>query len=274
VIPPGDRGRALLVIDLRFPAHAAAQIERAMDIRVLARSRDAGRPRLLGDWDVHGLVRRHLAVQPPAIDFSGADELVEGVAAPTVTLHVHPLAPVATLAARLEPQIGAVAVTPRDADFEVALSGLDTSAMGEIDAAIVLAAVNAGGGALPEFRVPVRGKIVSNYVVTPRTVTFPPTQIGNEVSATVQVASRDELAVEVELPEELVSGLRAEVLPPEAKRNSRHVLVRLKVESTGDIQHRLPLLVRSAECDDPPRQLEILVRGFGLDSRARIVTRP
>lgn len=265
VIPPRGRADAILTMDLSFPPHAARLNDMPFKLRVLAHQRDDVGRSLAGEWLITGLVQRHLLVSPPSLDFLGADELVQGKEPPAVIVNVQPRVPLTSFDARLTPEIARLAVVPHAGDFELQLSGIDTSHAGNLEAEIVLTATDGAGQPLPERRIPVQGRIGARYVVTPEIVTFAPRPVGESVSASVRISSRGSLfAIDAPAADEGGIGF-VPLVDGEQPENSREFELRMTIGARGDIEKRIPLRVRPALEDGVVEEIEFTVRAFGLD---------
>lgn len=85
------------------------QFEWPFGVKLVARSRDAGGRLHSRSWEVTGTVQRWFTFNPPAMDLSGPNEIVQGEPG-ELLVKIRPRVPLSELRAEVSPEIGTAAV--------------------------------------------------------------------------------------------------------------------------------------------------------------------
>lgn len=125
-------------------------------------------------WPLHGVVRRSLHVSPPLINLQGANEVVQGVRSPTVTLHVTPQIEIASLKAEWNPDEADVVVEGANPEgaFRIHYTPSQDLPRGPLDTRVTLRTQLGDGSRGPALEIPVRGVVVGPVRLSPDRLTI------------------------------------------------------------------------------------------------------
>lgn len=171
-VPAGESRTVDLTIDLLKSIHDVGAPEDSFLVTLTAVVESPRSDSL--QWPLHGVVRRSLHVSPPVINLQGANEIVQGVRSPTVTLDVTPQIEIAALKAEWTPSEADVVVEGPNAEgaYRLHYTPSQDLSRAPIDTRVTLRTRLADGNSGPALEVPVRGVVVGPVRLSPERLTF------------------------------------------------------------------------------------------------------
>lgn len=245
------------------PPRNYAQFEWELRVELIARCEDDAGNKSNRLWKLVGRVARPVYVDPPVVAFSGPFEIVQDEPAAR-SLTIHSRVPLAEVRTSLEPDVGEVRVSRAGEQFLLEYRHRGVAFVGDFQAQMQVIPVTVHGETLPAVRVPVEGRVVPPYRLSPSEVVFPALTVGTRRTVSAVLLPLREVPCAVRLGTWEGEGLTVTLGPRPDEWSAQPLEVMVQLRSPGvhlwEVPVRIEPLIPGAE----PVELKWPVRAYGV----------
>lgn len=265
-LSPGESRQVEFAIDLTpAPPQFSTRFDRPFSVKLIAKDRGSGKKFRSRQWDLTATVHRSVIADPPAVHLSGAHEIIQGVPG-VFRVNLQSKVPLKKVSADLRPQIGSIAAHKSGDHYFLEYSYGGEGLPSEFKANIYVTALAQSGEAIPEIIIPVIGRVVPPYRMTPGHIAFSPLPIGMEATRNLSLISLHGKPFHVELPDSIPQELTLEVNDQSSSGASQSINARMRLTKAGDHSWEIPIKIRAIPDEETPVELSLIVRAYGMNT--------